>query len=166
LTILLLGGLAVGLVRFTKTRGFLAWALGLAHFALHVIGIIAAGWAASSILSSVGGAWHVAWSLLGTFVLYGAVGTLLFTLYLLVADLFRVNRTELFASMRIEGMKSFLRLRIDATGCTVYPVKVEKVPRRWRLQPSGPPETSWFEPDGDLPMAELIESPITIPRET
>jgi hypothetical protein len=165
LTLLLLGGLAVGLVRFTKTRGFLAWALGLAHFALHVIGIIAAGWAASSILSSVGGAWHVAWSVVGTFVLYGVVGTMLFTLYLLVADLFRVNRTELFASMRIEGMKSFLRLRIDATGCTVYPVKVEKVPRKWRLQPSGPPETSWFEPDGDLPMAELIEEPITIPRE-
>jgi Calcineurin-like phosphoesterase len=165
LTILLLVGLAVGLVRFTKTRGLLAWALGLGHFVLHVMGIITAGWAASRIFSGVGGAWHVAWTLVGTFVLYGLVGTVLFTLYLLVADLFRVNRTELFASMRIEGMKSFLRIRIDEAGCTIYPVRVEKVPRRWQLEPTGGVSDPWFTPVGGDPVPELIETPIFVPRE-
>ena len=165
LTILLLAGLAVGLVRFTKTKGFLAWALGLAHFALQVIGIIAAGWAASSIFSSFDGAGHVVWTLVGTFVLYGVVGTLLFTLYLLVADLFRVNRTELFAAMRIEGMKSFLRLRIDEAGCTIYPVGVQKVPRKWRLESTGGASDPWFTPVDGGPVPELIEPPIVVPRE-
>lgn len=164
LALLLLGGLAIGLVRFTKTRRIRAWALGLGHFAVHVIGIVAAGWAASSVVSSVEGAWHVALTLLVTFVLYGVVGTVLFTLYLLVADLFRVNRTELYAAMRIEDHKSFLRIRVDADGCTIYPVKVEKVPRRWRLQHEGAPEDPWFVPVGDPPVPALIEPPILIRR--
>jgi hypothetical protein len=165
LALLFLAGLAVGLVRFTKTRGLLAWALGLAHFALHVMGIITAGWAASSLLSSIGGAWHVVWSLVGTFVLYGIVGTLLFTLYLLVADLFRVNRTELMASMRIEGMKCFLRLRIDPAGCTIYPVGIDEVPRSWQLKPTGGASDPWFTPVGGDPVPKLIEPPILVPRE-
>lgn len=165
LALLLLAGLAMGLVRFTKTRGLLAWGLGLAHFALHVMGIIAAGWAASRLFSSGGGFWHVVWSVVGTFVLYGVVGTLLFTLYLLVADLFRVNRTELMASMRIEGMKSFMRLRIDEAGCTIYPVKVEKVPRKWQLDPTGGASDPWFVPVDFDPVPELIEPPILVPRD-
>jgi hypothetical protein len=165
LALLLLLGLAVALVRFTKTHGLRAWALGLGHFAVHVFGIIAAVWVASTVFSGIDGSWHVPLTLAGTFVLYGVVGTELFALYLLIADLFRVNRTELFASMRVQDRKSFLRLRIHAGGCTVYPVKVEKVPRKWLLQPDGDPGAPWFEPVGDPPFPELIEPPITIPRE-
>lgn len=161
--------LVMSLVRFTKTRGILAWALGLMHTAAHLIGIAATVWAASlavrTALPDIDSAWHVALTLLATFLIYAIAGSEIFALYLLIADRFAVNRTELFASMRIQDRKSFLRLRIHAGGCTVYPVKVEKVPRKWLLQPDGDPGAPWFEPVGDPPLPELIEPAITISRE-
>jgi hypothetical protein len=62
-------------------------------------------------------------------------------------------------------MKSFLRLRIDGSGCTVYPVKVEKVPGEWQLRPTGALSDPWFTRVGGDPVPELIESPIFVPRE-
>jgi hypothetical protein len=165
LTVFLLLGLAVALVRFTKTHGPRAWTLGLGHFLLHVLGIIGAIWLASVGTSRIDGSWHVPLTLALTFVIYGVLGSELFALYLLIADRFAVNRTELFAAMRIQDRKSFLRNRVDAQGCTVYPVKVEKVPRRWRLERQGGPGDPWFVPVGDPPVPELIEEPVTIQRE-
>jgi hypothetical protein len=165
LSVLLLLGLAAALVRFTKTHGLRAWALGLGHFALHMLGIIGAIWVASTVTSGVEGFWHVPLTLAGSFIIYGIIGTELFALYLLVADLFRVNRTELYAAMRIQDQKSFLRIRVDAEGCTIHPVKVEKVPRRWRLRHEGAPGDPWFVPVGDPPVPALIEPPVLIRRE-
>ena len=164
LPVLFLAGLAFGLVRFTKIRGPTAWLLGGSHFLAQVSAIAATIWLASRLLGGVGGGWRLPLVLALTGAAYAVVGCLLLALYLVVADLFRVNRTELFSAMRIEDMKSFLRIRIDATGCTVYPVKVERVPRRWRLKPGGDPVAPWFEADDGPPAPELIEPPLVIPR--
>jgi hypothetical protein len=168
LTWLFFLALLLALIRFTKTHGPRAWALGVAHTAMHLLGIAAAVWAAGraadALFPNVSTDWHVGLTLGGTFILYALAGSEIFALYLLIADRFRVNRTELFASMRIQDRKNFLRLRIDADGCTVHPVKVEKVPRKWRLETSGDPGAPWFEPAGDPPTAELIESIDTIRR--
>lgn len=169
---LIIALLFLALARFTKTpaRYLRSWAVGLLHTAMHLAGIAVTAWAASGLVHAwwpdVSRDWHVGLTLGGTFVLYAIVGCEIFALYLLIADRFKMNRTELFAAMRVQDRKSFLRMRIDASGCTVYPVKVEKVPRKWKLKPSGDPEEPWFEPDGDAPpKPELIEPPITIPRE-
>jgi hypothetical protein len=98
-------------------------------------------------------------------VVGGLVGSLVMAAYLYVADrFFDCNANELFAAQRIEGLKNFLRLHIDSEGTlTVYPVKVERVPTKWRLRTGGNAEDSWFVADGDAPRPVLIEGPITIP---
>jgi hypothetical protein len=170
LTCLIAGLLLLALVGFTKhTRLLRAWGLGLLHTVMHLAGIAVTAWAASRLVH----AWwpdasrdvHVGLTLGGTFVLYGIVGCEIFALYLLIADRFRMNRTELFAAMRVQDRKSFLRMRIDAEGCTVHPVKVEKVPRSWQLKPTGEASDPWFTPVGGDPVPELIEPPILVPRE-
>ncbi len=151
LTCLIAGLLLLALVGFTKHAQLLrAWGLGLLHTVMHLAAIAATAWAASGIVHAWGPGlskdWHIGLTLGGTFVLYAIVGCEIFALYLLIADGFRMNRTELFAAMRVQDRKGFLRMKIDAEGCTVHPVKVEKVPRKWRLQPTGGPSDPWFTP--------------------
>jgi hypothetical protein len=129
-----------------------------------MLGIMGAIWLASVGTSRIDGSWYLPLTLALTFVIYGVVGSELFALYLLIADRFAVNRTELFAAMRVQDRKCFLRISVDAQGCTVYPVKVEKVPRRWQLRHEGEPGDPWFVPVGDPPVPELIEEPITIQK--
>jgi hypothetical protein len=169
-TCLLAGVLLLALVAFTKhTRLLRAWGLGSLHTVMHLAGIAVTAWAASRLvhlwLPDASRDVHVGLTLVGTFVLYAIVGCEIFALYLLIADRFRMNRTELFAAMRVQDRRSFLRMRIDAEGCTVHPVKVEKVPRRWQLETTGGVSDPWFTPVGDDPVPALIEPPILVPRE-
>jgi hypothetical protein len=67
-------------------------------------------------------------------VLGGGVGALLGPLvvavYLWIADHFRVNSNELYAGCANEAYKNFLRLHVDRTGLTVYPIGV-RLPTGW-----------------------------------
>jgi hypothetical protein len=111
-------------------------------------------------------------------VLGGAVGALLgplvVALYLWIADHWQVNSNELYAGCANEAYKNFLRLRIDHTGLTVYPVGVRR-PAHWRFNPGAPEQAPtnpyeradwarqpWFKPTEDI-QPELIENPIHIP---
>ena len=111
-------------------------------------------------------------------VLGGAVGALLGPLvvavYLWIADHFRVNSNELYAGCANEAYKNFLRLRVDRTGLTVYPIGV-RLPTGWkfgsdasRVAPRNPKERGiwagrpWFRPEGAI-RPELIERPVEIP---
>jgi hypothetical protein len=111
-------------------------------------------------------------------VLGGVVGALLgplvVALYLWIADHWQVNSNELYAGCANEAYKNFLRLRIDHTGLTVYPVGV-RLPAHWRFNPGAPEQAPtdpheradwarqpWFKPTEDI-QPELIENPIHIP---
>lgn len=81
-----------------------------------------------------------------------------------------MNHNDAFSSMRLEGYKNFLRIKIHDDQITVYPVKLEKVPARdqWIKNPERtpdnpstfvPPPQSGFDP-------EPIESPIIVSLRT
>ncbi|HEX6375125.1 MAG TPA: hypothetical protein VFZ91_05340 [Allosphingosinicella sp.] len=89
----------------------------------------------------------------------GIVSAGVFGLYLLFCViLLRRHPNEGFSSIRIEGHKSFLRLKIATNGSLlVYPIGLNKVPRTrgWPWQRGGAPATPALDP-------HLIEGPITI----
>jgi hypothetical protein len=86
--------------------------------------------------------------------------------YLLIASWFRVNINELFAGQGIEDAKCFLRLHIAGDGTlTVYPIAVDRVSRRWRVNPETRPDASWIVPDPPETLhPRLAEPPVVIPR--
>ena len=72
-------------------------------------------------------------------------------------------RRPAFAALKIEDFKNFLRLHVARDGSpTIYPVKIEHVPRRWRDRVTGDATPSRVVPDEPL-QATLIEPPIVIP---
>jgi hypothetical protein len=85
-------------------------------------------------------------------------------LYLLISlNVFGRHGEQAFAALRIQDEKNFLRLHITRDGAlTIYPVKIERVPRRWRDRVAGDATPSAVVPDEPLRPA-LIEPPIVVP---
>ncbi|HEX2700458.1 MAG TPA: hypothetical protein VHM89_09690 [Acidimicrobiales bacterium] len=157
--------LVLGLAGFTKaTAKPKKYGLGASHALAHLVTVVAVIRGVGVVLDGVHGLPYLA----GYLVLVGAAGGLLGSLvmaaYLYVADrFFSCNANELFAAQRIEDKKNFVRLHIDTSGMlTVYPVKVDRVPTKWRLRPEGRLEDPWFEAVGAPPQPVLIEPPIQI----
>jgi hypothetical protein len=102
------------------------------------------------------------------------VGPLVVAGYLWSADHFHVNSNELYAGCANEAYKNFLRLHIDHTGLTVYPIGV-RLPTGWTFDSDTPGEAprdrtergqwaglAWFRPRRSIE-PELIEKPVHIP---
>ncbi len=101
-------------------------------------------------------------AVLGYFLVMGAVSTVIFCAYMLIASAFGVNVNELFSGQSIIDSKSFLRLHIDRHGTlTVHPIAVPKVSRKWRATPDAPEHKPWLEPARPIGY-RLAEPPITI----
>ena len=132
------------------------WVAGFAHGVAHVSLTVVSAWAWSAMELS---GWL---AYLGYVPVAGLAATMLVSAYLLVAGGFGINDNELFAGQSIEDAKYFLRMRIDESGLTVYPIAVPKVGRSWKANPDGPPDSSWVVPDHSI-RTELIEPPFTIP---
>jgi hypothetical protein len=89
-------------------------------------------------------------------------GALIMGMYLFVSlHIFGRHDNEAFSSLKIEDYKNFLRLHINSNGeLTIYPLKIEKVPRTWNPV-SCESDVEYYTPaDGDNPA--LIEEPVTI----
>lgn len=141
------------------------WIAGGAHALAHWVAIFYIGWAA----------WIVAGWLLpdgvlrfagaGAFVLLGGwfVGSMILGLYLLISlNVFGRHSEEAFSAMRIQDYKQFLRLHVASDGTlTIFPIKVERVPRRWRERHTDDPGPSQIQPLDPLAPA-LLETPIVI----
>jgi hypothetical protein len=104
------------------------------------------------------------------FALGWIVGSLIMGIYFLISlNGFGRHTNEAFSSLRSPDWKSFLRMRIDATGMTIYPVGIRRVWKAWRINPGGPESPEWI-PDERAPRRkhgtepELIEPPITVRR--
>ncbi|MGE3472793.1 MAG: hypothetical protein AB7O28_20740, partial [Vicinamibacterales bacterium] len=67
-----------------------------------------------------------------------------------------------FSAMRIQDFKHFLRLHVGRDGrLTIWPVRIERVPRRWRDRRPEDLTMSRVVPDDPL-VAELIEPPVRL----
>ena len=78
--------------------------------------------------------------------------------------MFGRHSEEAFSALRIQDYKHFLRLHIARDGTlTIYPIKLPRVPRRWRtVRPDERERTpSRLVPDGPLEPA-MIEPPIVL----
>ncbi|MEV4637868.1 metallophosphoesterase [Actinoplanes sp. NPDC049548] len=139
------------------------WIFGLLH-GFAQIGLAAAGTWVWLRLPFHDWSWPS--PLLMAAILYGPViaflATQLLALYLLVAGSFDVNVNELFAGQGIEDSKCFLRMHIAPDGTlTIYPLGIDKVSRKWKANPAGPPDSPWLLPQDPL-SPHLIEPPIVI----
>jgi hypothetical protein len=158
----------------TSFRRNLLLALGVLHGGAHILAAQAlSAWVfdwlprpsgVSRFLSALSFAVPYAVSMLA---LGGLVGGILFTLYLsLASKLTGAHINEVFSSQKIQDYKSFLRLRIDAEGdLTLYPIGVEKIPRRWKANPKAKDpegEEPWWDPIGGDIESRLIEGPVKI----
>ena len=156
-----------GMSGFTKSKDLPKRGFGAVHGLLH-IGLALVTIAGASDKLARRKLRHGRF-LVGFAVLVGAggglLGSWLLAAYLFVADRFlRCNTNELFAAQRNRDCKNFLRIHFDRHGAvTLYPVKVARTPRRWKLRDADAGNDPWFEPvDARGFTAELIEDPIRI----
>jgi hypothetical protein len=101
-------------------------------------------------------------------VLGGAiVGGTIFGLYLMITcRYFKMNYNDAFSAMQLDSYRHFLRVRIKDDEVTIYPIGLDKVPKRreWHINPD------WKECDQSQPAYVpkkplqpcLIEGPIVI----
>jgi uncharacterized membrane protein len=166
---------AAALVLFAAAPGrLLRGSVGIAHALVHVA---LAGAVALGTIELLSDAWPDApqWAQAGSVALACLaagflVGTFVLALYIVLADIAfgkdcEQNANYVLAAQSIPDWKNFLRLRIGSDGAlTIFPFGIEKVPRRWRLEPEGKPEDPWFVPADGEPAVEpkLIETPIVI----
>jgi len=95
------------------------------------------------------------------------VGSFLMGAYLLISlNVFGRHSNEAFSALRIEDYKNFLRLHIAKDGSlTIFPIGIERVPRRWKETGSTSPYEPQLEPDdpGSTP-PHLIEPPVVVKK--
>ncbi|REE87652.1 preprotein translocase subunit YajC [Cupriavidus plantarum] len=175
-----------------KRATYLAFLAGAVHGLLHVGLSVAVFWLMGRVnLYRLGlGAddlRQVALFVAETLVLGGTLGGLLFGVWMVLTNrAWGLHAEEVFSSQRIEDYKCFLRMRFEDDRLTVYPLKLERVCKRWtlgrgarvltqiqstwrlRVQPGdhGPrfvPENGEPSPPASV---QLIEPPIEILRPT
>jgi hypothetical protein len=76
-----------------------------------------------------------------------------------------MNHNDAFSAMRLDAFRNFLRIRILGNQVTVYPIGLDRVPRRteWKDNPAstGDPLAPYFIVDPDL-APRLLEAPIAV----
>ena len=99
------------------------------------------------------------------FFLGWVAGSVIMGIYLFISMyFFGRHNEEAFSALKIQDYKNFLRMHIAKDGTlTIYPVKINKVARKWRNRRNDEKEKicSYIVPeDGSGP--ELIEDPIVL----
>ena len=161
------GAIVVGFLAATDTHSRAYRVIGgLAHSAAHFVANFYIGWGALDLATRfmhTEGIARATVAGLGTFVGGWIVGSVVVGLYLLVSvNVFGRHSEEAFSALRIEDFKNFLRLHIDRDGhLTIWPVKIERVPRRWRRRGPSDRTMSHVVPEEPLVPA-LIEPPIQV----
>ncbi len=144
---------------------------GSVHGLVHLAAVFVIGWAAAYFcVTGLGLEFKSTRQLVltGTLILAGGyiVGPLVMGLYLLVSlNVFGRHYNEAFSSLRIEGWKHFLRLKIDAEGnLTIFPIGIRRVPRKWKDRPANQPGPQLIPDDPGASDPELIEAPTIVRR--
>jgi hypothetical protein len=144
--------LLVAVVYFTDSnRTSYRVGAGLAHGVAHLLAALAATaaglWCARAL-----GVQHDVVARRGVMIAASAVlgyilGGTIMGLYLFVSvRVFRRHGNEAFSSLREEGWKNFLRLRVDASGISLWAFGLDRMPERWTAGdwplPQDPPPES------------------------
>ena len=99
------------------------------------------------------------------FLMGWITGSTIMGIYLFISQFFfGRHNDEAFSALKIQDYKNFLRLHINSDGIlTIFPVKIEKCPRKWRDRTSLEKNKikSFIVPE-DGSGAELIEKPIIL----
>lgn len=140
---------------------------GTLHGLAHLTAAFFIGWGAAVATVHIHPDRTVVLLVMGALVFVGGAlaGPLVMGTYLLVSlNRFGRHSNEAFSSLSIPDFKNFLRLHIGADGALrIYPIKIERVARRWRENPAAGPHAPQLEPDDRRASAEeLIEAPITV----
>ena len=91
------------------------------------------------------------------------IGSLIMGMYLFTSlHVFGRHDNEAFSALKIEDYKNFLRLHIDQAGdLTIYPIKLERVPKKWNEVLDADGKISHYTPNGGT-RPELIEKIPTV----
>lgn len=161
---------------------WLAALAGLAHGVAQILGSLALFWLMIKLtacgfpgLDMLQPPLAVLLGFVATFLYSGT----LFGIYLVCGNIFlKLHDQEIFSAQGIEDYKSFLRMRITATGLEIFPIGLRSCARRWRAAPGVKVEkisrrkmrvsvpdncARVFDPATEL-SPQLIEAPIFIPR--
>lgn len=147
------------------------WLSAILHAAVHFGAVVALTWLFEKINTNVlglEGIWPWFFVLGFEMVPSGLViGGFIFGLYLLITCRWLdMNHNDAFSAMRLDCYRHFLRLRIKGDEVAIFPIGLDKVPKRdeWRInsnwtgdQPSEPAYCATYK----LP-PHLIERPIIV----
>ncbi len=97
---------------------------GVGHTCLHLAAVVLVAWLVREFVVSD----RPAWSWFAALIPLAVLGTLAFTLYLLISEWFGFHELEAFASMRSERFKCLLRLTFDDAKVSVEVVGLDQVP--------------------------------------
>jgi len=177
---------SAGVKRATR----LAFLVGLVHGVLHLGLAVGLLWLMGRVNLHrfdlpVDDPYQVILFLAETLLLGGFLGGLIFGAWMVLTNaLWGLHGEEVFSSQRIPDYKCFLRMRFEHHRLTIYPIKLEKVCRRWslgqgvrqltkvkrtwRLRADRSASGPRFVPESGQPSiaqaVELIEPPIQIER--
>jgi calcineurin-like phosphoesterase family protein len=156
-----------GLYGSHQEKGRPGKALGLAL--LQALAHLLAIWLLSRLFTHHASTWPwFFWVGLWTVPVGGAIAAFIFGVNLWLTSRFaNLNHNDAFSSMRLDHHRHFLRLRIKEDALTIYPVGLDRVPKRHQWQAnSGPPPgpgvagSRFVPPTGFGP--HLIEPAFTI----
>jgi len=162
----------IGFVVFTDThKKWYRICGGLTHGLAHIGAALALAWLMGQVADAAGWAFgglaHLGLTLVALFVGGWVVGSLVMGLYLLISlNVLGRHSTEAFSGLAIPDYKLFLRLVVGRDGAlTIYPIGLDRVPRRWRPVADAARDQPRFVPDDPDPRARprLVEAPIVVP---
>lgn len=146
---------------------------GFAHGFAHLLAALSLGWVGYFLVTRVLNMADRPYADIISFLIVIAVsfvggyviGSIIMGLYLFVSLHFLGRHdNEAFSALKIEDYKNFLRLHIDREGLTIYPLKIEKVPREqeWKTVMSAANEVEYYQPPVGSSKPELIETRIRV----
>jgi|AraplaMF_Col_mMF_1032025.scaffolds.fasta_scaffold00262_41 hypothetical protein len=132
------GGYAAFAKPYGRYGGLVRALAGFAHAAVEILIVV---------FATIALAWYLPWveqcmpwMILAVGIVGGLLAATVMGIYLLISlNGFKLHWNEGFSSMRIQGYKNFLRLKIDASGeLWVYPIGLERTPKDSGAKPTNP----------------------------
>jgi hypothetical protein len=165
--------LLLGLWGYTKNQEGGGWKItfvSLGHAAAHLVALLTLAAKFSAVNREwLGSVIWPRWPFLAfaaeMIIIGGVIAGVLFGIYLYVTSRWlKMNHNDAFSSMRLDSHRQFLRLRITEDAITIYPIALDKSPKRedWRFntEKAGAPAPVYVPATPLSP--HLIEPPIVI----